>query len=338
MTMMAEASAVPIVLYRHMLRACRDLTRAGPMRIRSSVFDSEVQWMSQRHPQYRLLAPASSSWNERVPSVQARLLARFPYLTTNFSPASDSAGITRAELTALIRSEFDAHRTPADAAEAGEALDRMFLAYRELQEQQELAQLSSSVVTKGVRVDATSGFLGCDKHGTHLFQVRDATRRGPRRLGRSERGRAWPPGRCLSPPRPPRAPARVRARVRAPTPCRLSPQYRIAVTNESADATVQVNGRQWVIKNADGSVETTVPRGSPGVVGQKPVLHPGQCFEYASGTSLRMARGEIHGSLQMVKIEHGRLGATFDAVVGRFVCDANAAAGAARRGANDDDD
>jgi len=56
-----------------------------------------------------------------------------------------------------------------------------------------------------------------------------------------------------------------------------------------------------------GRVE--VPRGSPGLVGQQPVLEPGKCFEYASGVRLAAPSGRLDGSFG---VRHGPTGELFD--------------------------
>lgn len=101
--------------------------------------------------------------------------------------------------------------------------------------------------------------------------------------------------------------------------------YRIRVYN-AGTVPVQVVGRCWTIRNADGTVHASVPRGSPGIVGQMPRLEPGgECFEYASGTTLATPGGDVSGSLQMVS-HHGEDVKTFDAKVGTFPCLVDAAA------------
>ena len=74
-------------------------------------------------------------------------------------------------------------------------------------------------------------------------------------------------------------------------------QYRIRITNKGSSA-VQVLGRQWTIRNADGSMHAEVARGSPGVVGQTPVLQPGEAFEYSSGSTVATPGGSVEGSFQ----------------------------------------
>ena len=104
-------------------------------------------------------------------------------------------------------------------------------------------------------------------------------------------------------------------------------QYRVRIINEG-DAIVRLLGREWRIRNADGSLHALVPRGSPGVVGETPTLAPGQAFEYASGTTLDQPGGSVEGCFQMrshVALEgtpdtaEGG-GLPFDAAVGRFEC------------------
>jgi ApaG protein len=97
-------------------------------------------------------------------------------------------------------------------------------------------------------------------------------------------------------------------------------EYRIRVVN-SGTVPVQVIGRAWSIRNQDGSEHASVPRGSPGVVGQTPRLQPGHAFEYASGTSLNSPGGSIAGSLQMMSLDAaGKAGSTFDAAIDSFDC------------------
>jgi ApaG protein len=72
--------------------------------------------------------------------------------------------------------------------------------------------------------------------------------------------------------------------------------YTIRIANES-DRTVQLLSRHWVITDAEGKVEEV--RG-PGVVGQQPILGPGQAFEYTSACPLPTSFGVMQGTYQMV--------------------------------------
>lgn len=72
--------------------------------------------------------------------------------------------------------------------------------------------------------------------------------------------------------------------------------YTIEITNEGSK-TVQLISRHWIITDADNRVEEV--RGL-GVVGQQPVLEPGESFEYTSGCPLSTPFGTMHGIYQMV--------------------------------------
>ena len=72
--------------------------------------------------------------------------------------------------------------------------------------------------------------------------------------------------------------------------------YTVTISNES-DETVQLVSRHWTITNGYGHVEEV--RGS-GVVGEQPILAPGQSFRYTSGCPLPTQFGTMHGTYQMV--------------------------------------
>ncbi len=72
--------------------------------------------------------------------------------------------------------------------------------------------------------------------------------------------------------------------------------YTVRITNEG-DETVQLLSRHWVIADATGAVEEV--RG-PGVVGEQPVLAPGEAFQYTSRCSLKTSTGEMRGTYEMV--------------------------------------
>ena len=72
--------------------------------------------------------------------------------------------------------------------------------------------------------------------------------------------------------------------------------YTIVITNSGAE-TVQLRTRHWIITDANGKQEEV--RG-PGVVGEQPVLAPGERFEYTSGVPLPTASGFMTGTYQMV--------------------------------------
>ncbi len=86
--------------------------------------------------------------------------------------------------------------------------------------------------------------------------------------------------------------------------------YTVRIRNEGAEA-VQLVSRHWIISDATGRVQEV--RGE-GVVGEQPVLEPGEDFEYTSGCPLQTPFGEMHGSYQML----GPEGIRFDAQIARF--------------------
>jgi ApaG protein len=87
--------------------------------------------------------------------------------------------------------------------------------------------------------------------------------------------------------------------------------YEITITNNGSEV-VQLRSRHWII--TDGFGETQEVKG-PGVVGEQPILSPGESFHYTSGVVLPTARGTMHGTYQM----HRADGARFDAKIGEFL-------------------
>ncbi len=72
--------------------------------------------------------------------------------------------------------------------------------------------------------------------------------------------------------------------------------YTIVITN-SGKETVQLQTRHWIITDASGRKQEV--RGE-GVVGEQPVLAPGERFEYTSGVPLPTTSGIMAGRYQMV--------------------------------------
>ena len=72
--------------------------------------------------------------------------------------------------------------------------------------------------------------------------------------------------------------------------------YHITVTNVGTDI-AQLISRHWIITNADGETEEVQ---GPGVVGEQPLLKPGEHFEYTSFCHMKTNVGTMHGSYTMV--------------------------------------
>lgn len=86
--------------------------------------------------------------------------------------------------------------------------------------------------------------------------------------------------------------------------------YTITIENTS-DLTVQLVSRHWIITDGDGQVQEVK---GPGVVGEQPVLMPGDAFEYTSGCPLPTPTGSMVGTYQMVSPS----GEQFDVEIGKF--------------------
>jgi ApaG protein len=78
-------------------------------------------------------------------------------------------------------------------------------------------------------------------------------------------------------------------------------QYTVRITNQGSD-TVQLISRHWIITDALDHVEEVK---GPGVVGDQPVLAPGESYKYSSWCPLETPTGVMHGTYQMVRIGGG---------------------------------
>lgn len=77
--------------------------------------------------------------------------------------------------------------------------------------------------------------------------------------------------------------------------------YRITIENQS-DFTIQLMRRHWHIYDAGFSQREVE---GDGVVGQQPVLEPGQVHQYVSGCNLKSGIGKMVGTYQMERIVDG---------------------------------
>jgi ApaG protein len=89
--------------------------------------------------------------------------------------------------------------------------------------------------------------------------------------------------------------------------------YRIVISNHS-DNTVKLLNRYWNITDENGTIDEVT---GPGVVGEQPVLGPGDTFEYNSGCPLDTPSGMMFGHYQM----EAETGETFDVVIPAFSLD-----------------
>jgi ApaG protein len=86
--------------------------------------------------------------------------------------------------------------------------------------------------------------------------------------------------------------------------------YRIRIDNTGSE-TAQLISREWIITDSDGNVERVQ---GPGVIGETPVLAPGEAFEYTSFCPLRTSVGSMQGAYTM-RTEDGE---TFEARIDPF--------------------
>ena len=89
--------------------------------------------------------------------------------------------------------------------------------------------------------------------------------------------------------------------------------YHVRISNVGSE-TAQLVSREWIITTAEGEVERVK---GPGVVGEQPVLKPGQSFEYTSGVPLSTPSGIMFGTYEM---DDGG-GETFQVIVPAFSLD-----------------
>ena len=87
--------------------------------------------------------------------------------------------------------------------------------------------------------------------------------------------------------------------------------YHIRIENTS-DYTVQLMRRHWYIFDASGTGSEVE---GEGVVGQQPVLKPGDVYEYESACNLNSEIGSMHGTYLFVREADG---GSFEVQIPRF--------------------
>jgi ApaG protein len=90
--------------------------------------------------------------------------------------------------------------------------------------------------------------------------------------------------------------------------------YRVGIANEGS-RTVQLLRRTWLITDALGRTQRVH---GEGVIGEQPVLEPGESFEYTSGTPLSTPSGFMRGTYHMVSRDSGE---AFDVAIPTFSLD-----------------
>ena len=87
--------------------------------------------------------------------------------------------------------------------------------------------------------------------------------------------------------------------------------YTVTIRN-TGDVTAQLISRHWVITDAHNKVEEVQ---GLGVVGEQPVLQPGEAFEYTSGCPIATPVGSMRGTYQCVAED----GTRFEAPIPEFL-------------------
>jgi ApaG protein len=93
--------------------------------------------------------------------------------------------------------------------------------------------------------------------------------------------------------------------------------YTVTVTN-IGKVPAQLISRHWIIQDESGHTQEVK---GLGVVGEQPLLRPGEFFQYTSGCRLRAASGTMHGSYFFVAEDGHR----FDAPIAKFVLESSGA-------------
>lgn len=91
---------------------------------------------------------------------------------------------------------------------------------------------------------------------------------------------------------------------------RFAFSYSVAIHN-AGDLPAKLLSRHWLITNGDGHVQEV--RG-PGVIGQQPLIAPGETHSYSSGTVMTTRVWTMQGSYQMEAAD----GRKFDAIIAPF--------------------
>lgn len=89
--------------------------------------------------------------------------------------------------------------------------------------------------------------------------------------------------------------------------------YRVQITNQGKKV-VQLRARYWHITDGNNQVQEVH---GVGVVGEQPVLKPGESFEYTSGTPLNTPSGIMTGNYRMESED----GEVFDVAIPVFLLD-----------------
>jgi ApaG protein len=77
--------------------------------------------------------------------------------------------------------------------------------------------------------------------------------------------------------------------------------YRVKIEN-MGDYAVQLMSRKWNIFDSNGTNRQVE---GEGVIGQQPIINPGENYEYVSGCNLKTDMGSMKGSYEMIRVVDG---------------------------------
>ena len=91
--------------------------------------------------------------------------------------------------------------------------------------------------------------------------------------------------------------------------------YHVIIENNSP-STVQLLRRHWYITDSNGTVREVE---GEGVIGEQPIIQPGEIHEYESACDLRTDIGSMKGTYLMMKIHEKK---TFEVTIPEFILSA----------------
>lgn len=79
--------------------------------------------------------------------------------------------------------------------------------------------------------------------------------------------------------------------------------YRVTIENNSSK-TIQVMSREWHIQDAGYKNREVI---GEGIVGQQPIIEPGNTHQYVSGCNLNSGIGSMHGNYVVERLVDGKI-------------------------------
>lgn len=90
--------------------------------------------------------------------------------------------------------------------------------------------------------------------------------------------------------------------------------YTITISNES-QKTIQLLKRHWIITDGNGDIQEIQGQG---VIGQQPIIEPGQSFQYTSACPLKTEFGSMQGHYTFINTLDDNKDSEFNAKIAPF--------------------